>query len=33
VWDLDEQGQPLKKAGDFALGGDGLAVDCGGKRL
>jgi len=30
VWELDEQGVPLKKAGAFPLGGDGLAVDCAG---
>jgi gluconolactonase len=30
VWDLDEQGVPLKKSGAFPLGGDGLAVDCAG---
>jgi gluconolactonase len=29
-WDLDEQGVPVKKAGSFTLGGDGIAVDCGG---
>jgi gluconolactonase len=30
VWDLDAQGVPLKNAGNFPLGGDGLAVDCAG---
>ena len=29
-WDLDEQGVPLRKAGGFTLGGDGIAVDCAG---
>jgi gluconolactonase len=29
-WDLDEQGVPLKKAGGFTLGGDGIAIDCAG---
>jgi gluconolactonase len=30
VFDLDEQGVPLRKAGGFALGNDGIAVDCAG---
>jgi gluconolactonase len=29
-WDLDDQGVPLKKAGGFTLGGDGIAIDCAG---
>ena len=30
LWDLDEQGVPLKKAGAFPLGNDGIGVDCAG---
>ena len=30
VWDLDDAGVPVKKAGNFPLGGDGFAVDCAG---
>jgi gluconolactonase len=29
-WDLDDQGVPLKKAGGFTLGNDGIAIDCAG---
>lgn len=29
-WDLDDQGVPVKKNNGFTLGGDGIAVDCGG---
>jgi gluconolactonase len=30
VWELDDVGAPVKKAGAFPLGNDGLAVDCAG---
>ena len=29
-WDLDAAGVPVRKAGNFTLGGDGIAVDCAG---
>jgi gluconolactonase len=29
-WDLDADGVPTRKAGNFTLGGDGIGVDCGG---
>jgi gluconolactonase len=29
-WELDDQGVPLRRAGPFTLGSDGLAVDCAG---
>jgi gluconolactonase len=30
VWDLDDQGIPVRKAGNAPLGGDGFAIDCAG---
>ena len=30
VWDLDDQGVPVRKAGNAPLGGDGFAIDCAG---
>ncbi len=30
VWDLDDAGVPVKKAGGFPTGGDGFAIDCAG---
>jgi gluconolactonase len=30
IWELDDLGAPLKKAGAFPLGNDGLTVDCAG---
>ena len=29
-WELDAEGVPLRRAGNFTLGGDGIAVDCAG---